>query len=155
MDHEIKPTLSQRFFAWGWPIQIWFSMFPLIGIVLTIHTCKPTFAAFRDWQYLLLFILAVIIVPIVSFLIGMIVSWPILGAIYCEREVINGGPFKIGDMIYIIAGKHKGKITRVYSLWQHGTVRVELTEKEKETFKDIFAPSCLLRVNDPGSLPNP
>ena len=47
-------------------------------------------------------------------------------------------------MVQILSGPHKGRIARIYSTWQRGTVRVELGEEEKEKFKDIFGPAQLL-----------
>lgn len=39
-------------------------------------------------------------------------------------------------------------MTKVYSSWQHGTVRVEIGDEEKETFKDIYGGTELLRVDE-------
>ena len=144
----MKPTIAQRFFAWWWPMQIWFGLFPLFGFFLAIAVCRPTFSMFRDWQYVLLFVLAIIVAPVLFFLLGVLISFPIIGSIFYARELANGGPFKVGDTVYIIAGKHKGKVTKVYSQWQGSSVRLEIGEKEKETFKDIFGSVCLLRVNE-------
>ncbi len=123
-------------------------MFLLFGIIVALAVCKPTVDTFREWQYILLFLLAVIVSPILFFLLGVLITIPIIGPIYYVRERVNGGPFRVGDTVYIIAGKHKGKVARVYSQWQHGTVRIELSEEEKEKFKDVFASYSILRVSD-------
>ena len=129
-------------------MQIWFGIFPLFGLMLAIAVCRPTFSMFREWQYVLLFLLAMIVAPVLLFLVGVLIGFPIIGSIYYARELANGGPFKVGDRVYIIAGRHKGKVARVYSMWQGGTVRLELGDEAKETFKDIFGGNELLRADD-------
>lgn len=80
------------------------------------------------------------------FLVGSIFIAGFLSPFYKLNEKLNGGPFDEGDEVIVLAGKHKGKITRVYSKWQGMSVRIELGETEKENFKDVFPPSNLLKI---------
>lgn len=142
----IKPTILQRFFAWWWcPCRFGLGFFRCLGLCWRLRSADPLLPCS---QYVLLFLLAIVVAPALLFLVGILVSFPIIGSIYYARELANGGPFKVGDRVYIIAGRHKGKVTRVYSMWQGGTVRLELGEKEKETFKDIFGGNEVLRADD-------
>jgi len=91
------------------------------------------------------FILWVVIALPIGFLLAIFPGWFIIGPLYAVRGQINGGPFKVGDTVQILAGPYKGRVTRVYSTWQGNSLRVELGEKEKEDYKDIFSPGELLR----------
>ena len=100
--------------------------------------------ALRTFDYGTLLILGLLLGYFGAALIG----WPILGTMYYERELKNGGPFEVGNAVQILAGPHKGRITRVYSTWQGNSVRVELGEEAKKTYKDVFSPTQLLREDD-------
>ncbi|HEY4760490.1 MAG TPA: KOW motif-containing protein, partial [Thermoguttaceae bacterium] len=76
---------------------------------------------------------------------ALLCGWFILSPIYYDRGLKNGAPFREGDMVRILVGPHRDRIVKVYAMWQGNTVRVELGDKEKREFKDIFSPAQLLR----------
>jgi hypothetical protein len=80
-----------------------------------------------------------------SFLAG--IFWPLLRPLYKARCARNGAPFLVGDYVRILAGRHKDRVVRVYSAWEHDSVRVELGEREREKLQDIFSSIELLREN--------
>src|SRR5262249_12660437 len=94
----------------------------------------------------------VIIALLLAFLVALVVGsflagifWPLVRPLYQARCLKNGAPFRVGDRVLILVGRHKGGVVRVYSDWKDDCVRVELGEREKEKLKDIFDPIQLLR----------
>ena len=98
--------------------------------------------------------------------IGAIVEGAILGtfagiAIFATlaslREWLNGAPFHRGDRVQILAGKHKGKVVRVYDEWpERKQVRVDLGDQAKRDVEDVFSEVELCRESrtEPLSPPN-
>jgi hypothetical protein len=71
-----------------------------------------------------------------SWLGGAIVLWPIVSWIVSR---FNGGPFDVGDVVYILIGPHRDRTVRVYDVWpSRGQIRVELGETERAEVKDVF-----------------
>jgi hypothetical protein len=144
----MDPTRTQRFWAGPWPARIWFVGWPVGSVAVVVDKGDPTFAAFTDIWFVLCFVFAVVLAVPVGFFLSLAVGFPVIGTIMMTRERINGGPFEIGDRVQIIAGRHAGTVTRVYSTWQCGTLRVELGEEASEDFKDIYGPAQLLRATE-------
>lgn len=104
-------------------------------------------ASMADWRVWMFAVWCGLLAVIAGFFGALLLGLFVLGPIYSARGEMNGGPFAIGDHVQIIAGPHRGTTTRVYSTWQHDTVRVELGPKVSETFGDIFSASELLRLS--------
>ena len=114
----------------------------------TVASLELTTAALGSlWIWALL-----VFIIVISFVAGwfgsVLIGWVILGPILLAQSERNGGPFSIGDAVQIINGKHDGKVTTVYSKWQHEANRIELGQSAKENYMDIFADYQLLRIND-------
>ena len=87
--------------------------------------------AFSIWT-----VLAILPALPLGALFGMFILWPII-QIICRS--LNGAPFHPGDMVRILAGKHRDRVVRVYEIWpSRGQVRVELGEQEEKAVKDVF-----------------
>ena len=142
---SMKPTRMQVFYAQDWLGTVWFVAFPLLFVLAAIHICEPTISLLTDWRYLIYFIVTILIALLLGFFSSILLGWPILGSLYYDRCLKNGGPFHEGDYFQILAGPHKGRVVQVYSTWQGDTVRVDLGEEEKKSFKDIFSSHELLR----------
>ena len=69
-----------------------------------------------------------------------------LPPIYHWRVRANGGPFKEGDQMQILSGRHASEVSMVYSKWQGTTVRVKLTPQDADEYKDVFQSVELLKV---------
>ncbi len=80
-----------------------------------------------------------------SHMVAHLVGYIIMYSILAIRGDMNGGPFKAGDTVQVLVGPHRGTITTVYSAWQGNSVRVRLSQKEEEAFKDVMCPWQLLR----------
>ncbi len=144
----MKPTPLQYFFARDWPRKIWMVAAPLYIVFFIVRECHPTFSLFMDWQAVFwLFCVALLALPI-GFFLAILMGWFILGPLYFDRGLKNGGPFRPGDRVRILTGPHRDRIVVVYSLWQGDSVRVELSEEEKKNYKDVFSPVQLLRSRD-------
>lgn len=133
----MKPTRTQYFYARDWPGKLWF-----ILVVPTVaafyHAATPTSMSWLNW----------VLGAVFGFVLALLIAWPVLGAAYYDRLRKNGGPFKVGDIVQILVGPHRGRVVRVYSLWQCDAVRVDLGEGEKSNFKDIFGGTKLLKESD-------
>jgi hypothetical protein len=141
----MTPTRTQYFFAHDWPGKLWFAVVPLL-LAAFYHACAPTSWSWLNWLLGVIF----------GFFVALLLGWPVLGAAYYDRELKNGGPFKVGDRVQVLVGPYRGHVVRIYSLWQCDTVRVELGEKEKADYTDIFGGTKLMKVRDaePGASPN-
>lgn len=140
-----KPTRAQLFFASQWPYRIWFTAIPLALAAAVAHFCAGFLHPFSAVWDFVQFAWFVLLGLLLGFFLALFPGWFIVGPLCYDREIKNGGPFKVGDTVQILSGSHKGRISRVYSTWQGDTLRVELSAKEKEQFKDIFSPTQLLR----------
>jgi hypothetical protein len=140
-----KPTWMQCFLARDWLVKIWLVSIPLAVAFIAIRATDCTFASLTDWQSALGIVGILVLSLLLGFFLAVLLAWPVLGVIYYMIEDRNGGPFKVGDTVQILTGPYKGRVSQVYSTWQGSSVRVELGEKEKEEFKDIFSPIALLR----------
>jgi hypothetical protein len=137
----MRPTRIQYFFARDWPGKLWFVVVPTL-VAMFYHSAAPTSLSWLNW----------VLGVLGGFLVALLVGWPVLGAASYDRLRKNGGPFKVGDMVQILVGPHRGRVTRVYSLWQGDAVRVELGEKEKASYSDVFGGTKLLKER--GAEPN-
>lgn len=144
----MKATREHYFYAKDWPLKIWFGVISVMCLVAAIAVTRPTMAVLKDWRSLLWLGAIVVMFQLLGYFAGILVGWFILGPIYYDRMLKNGGPFKVGDYVQILVGPHEDRVVRVYSLWQGDTVRVELGEREKDTFRDVYAPTKLLKQQD-------
>ncbi len=125
-----KPSIIQIIFAkkWLWGLAFW--GFPvIIGVVILM----PFFSKFDEF---LDFVIAFISVAAIAVFSNIILSF----GLFEKIAKINGAPFCEGDMVYIIAGKHKGKTVSVYEIWKdRKQVRVDLGEQAKKDVKDVYS----------------
>lgn len=141
----MKPTKAQLFFASAWPGRIWFTAIPFsLAMAVGVWCAGFLHPLSALWDFIR-FAWFVLLALLLGFFLAMFPGWFVIGPLYCDREMKNGGPFKVGDSVQILRCPHKGRVSRVYSAWQGNTLRVELSAKEKEEFKDIFSPAELLR----------
>jgi hypothetical protein len=83
--------------------------------------------------------LFLVVLPFCVFLVVMYFTCPLWHPFYRLAIKWHGAPFRKGDMVRILRGRHKGKVVRVYQVWdERNEVRVELGEKEKGDFTDVF-----------------
>ena len=145
-----QPTRMQYFFAQEWPINVVMVSIWLSIALVVVRATGLTLASLTDWRSALTTVAIVVLSLILGFFAAILIGYMVLSPILQDRVIKNGGPFKVGDTVQILAGPHMGRISRVYSSanLQDDSVRVELGEIEKETLKDVFTSMELLREND-------
>lgn len=70
-----------------------------------------------------------------GFMLAVFPTWSIISRIIIR---IQGAPFRTGDTVTILKGKHRGKTTKVYETWGGERVRLELGDNEKASLTDIY-----------------
>ena len=143
-----RPSAIQLFFARQYPMKLWLGASTLGMTVLAIAATEPTRATFLDSRRMLLFGVVTMMSPVLGFFLGVVAGSVILPPIYALMERLNGGPFKAGDLVQILAGPHRGTITTVASAWQGRAYRVRLGDEAKKTYQDIFGADQLIREED-------
>jgi hypothetical protein len=118
------------------------------ALIATVWVFDPTPERLKDWRAVLLFLVAVGLSPVIGILVSILSCAVVLAPLYHALGRANGGPFKPGDVVQILVGPDKGKVSTVYSMWQGNSVRVRLGSEEERTFKDVFGPNELLREMD-------
>jgi len=152
----MKPTRAQYFFANGRPLQVFFGLLfvagPLYFAYVVASILAGVYQPLSDIWNLFRVSFLVIAALLMGVLLALVVAaflagifWPLLRPLYKSRALKNGAPFRVGDNVQILVGRHKGRVARVYDDWRDECVRVELGEKEKENFSDIFSDIQLLR----------
>ncbi len=125
-----KPFMLQYIFAKPW---LWFFAFwicPVIIASLLIIKDPNDPEGFMD--YVKMIFAAVTCGFLVSYFPSFVFARILMQ--------INGSSYHEGDMVHILVGKHKGKIARVYDIWdEQKTVRVDVDEQSKRDVKDVFS----------------
>ncbi len=121
---------------------------PSLFLISAVYVFELSITLLDDWYNLLHFIFIILITLLIGIFFSILIGWFVLGPLYYNRCLKNGGPFHEGDIVQIIAGRYRDRILRVYSSWQGDSVRVMLGQNEKDKFQDIFSPTELIRVND-------
>src|SRR5262245_7476649 len=107
----MKPTRSQYFFASPWVGRIWFTVIPLLCVIAVGRICSGFLEPLSGWGD---FWRSSWYVLLLAFVLGLMLAlfpgWFVVGPLYYSRELKNGGPFKVGDTVQILAGPHKGRI---------------------------------------------
>jgi hypothetical protein len=140
----VKPSKLQYFFGQDWPTKIWIMVIPLLCAFAAAFSCQPTLALFSHWSDILMFVGVILLALLLGFFVSILLGLFVLGPLYYDRSIKNGEPFHEGDIVYILAGPHRGRIGRVYKVWDIASwagahrVRVELDEKGTNSGQDIF-----------------
>ena len=70
----------------------------------------------------------------------------VLGPIMHGFARVNGSPFRVGDDVMILCGKHAGQRAKIYELWkERAQVRVELGEAERNAVTDVYSETQVCR----------
>ena len=166
----MKPTRGQYFFAGSRllkvPLQVLFFLlfvgtpvyFAYVVGRLLAHVYQPLFDIWNLVRLAFFVIVALLFVFLLLLVAGSCLAgvfWPMVRSFFEARDLENGAPFRVGDRVRILAGRHKDRVVRVYSDWRYDSVRVELGEMEKEKFTDIFSSLQLAREDvEPDAAPS-
>jgi hypothetical protein len=103
-----------------------------------------------NWSVALWATLAAIPTAGIGWMAGVFMIWPVAGRV---AGALQGAPFHVGDPVWVLVGKYKDTLTRVYEVWdERGQVRVELGAKEREDVTDVFCIVAICRDRSTGSL---
>ncbi len=114
----MKPTKAQTFFASPWPGRIWFTTIPLLLALAVARACGSFLDPWASWWDLVRFAWYMLLAILLGFFLAIFPGWLVIGPLFYDRELKNGGPFKVGDTVQILSGPHQGRIARIYSTWQ-------------------------------------
>jgi hypothetical protein len=87
---------------------------------------------------------------------GAVVGWTGLKTLRRLRMRKNGGPFRKGELVQVIAGPRAGTVTTVYEEWPaKNRVRIDLGEEDAKKRRDVVSHVELCRVPlaEPGAAP--
>jgi hypothetical protein len=143
-------SLRQYIFARDWPMKLFLWLVPVLAAVGALGACQPTAAMFRDWRYVTLLIVCVLLAIILGFFLSLPLAWILLSPSYHAQGLRNGAPFHPGDRVRILAGPHRGRIVEVREVWAfRSQIRVEIDAKATEDATDEFSPTEICREKEP------
>lgn len=148
-NDTVRPSLWQSFLASRWLLAVWQTSFVVLAVAYVLTESKPTLSALANPWFLLFETFAILVAAAVGWVASIPAATIVLGPIVRWQGARNGGPFLPGDWVQVIAGPHRGTVTRVYSTWQHETARIDLGQEAERDFGDIFAAHQLLRADPP------
>ncbi|HKS23326.1 MAG TPA: hypothetical protein VJZ76_11040 [Thermoanaerobaculia bacterium] len=129
----MQPTRLHYFFAQDWPFTIWIAAFTIAFSAGAIRLFGPA-------------VIGVAAVTLIGLLVGFLTSLVVLPPLYRYRARINGAPFRKGDTVRILRGRHRGTVAEVYEVWhERGQFRVDLGEAARKEVKDVFTATDVLR----------
>jgi len=135
----MKPAFHHYLLAHTAAFSITIGILGAIGIML--YTLHEEGALMGEWSVIGWILLAAIPVAGIGYVVGIVFIWMILGGIAAR---IQGWPFTNGDEVVILAGKNRGRVTRVYEVWEpRGQVRLELGDEARESITDVY---CAVEV---------
>lgn len=142
------PTRLHYFYAQNWPAWIWFTVAPLVPVLVVARALgtPPDLSAFGPEARSYLFLLGV--TWLLGYLVSGLVGWFIFGPLYHYRAEVNGYPFRPGDRVEILVGPSRGRVVRVADVWeQRGEVRVEAPESAGGKKRTVYQFTQVIKVN--------
>jgi hypothetical protein len=141
---KMKPSLFNYCLAHGFLITTCGAV--LIAAILLTRQYFIAGVFSLEAKYIILSCLIYIPACLLGFILGVFPTWAIVGNIVGS---IQGAPFYIGDTVCILTGKHKGKITTVYEVWEfRGQVKVDLGPEEKNKVTDVFCNVAVFKIEE-------
>ncbi len=119
----------------------------IIGAIsLLLFTLHEEGALMAEWPVIGWIALTAIPVAGIGYIVGVVFIWSILGGIAAR---IQGWPFAEGDEVVILSGKNRGRVTKVYEIWEpRGQVRLELGDEAKECVTDVYCAVAVTRTRN-------
>ena len=117
-----------------------------LALGLMLHTLQQEGVLIANLGVVVYTVIAAVPAAAIGWILGFFFLWPYLG---CIASRLQGGPFHVGDPIWILVGEHRGKLTHVYDVWEErGQVRVDLGLEAKEKYTDVFCTVAICRANN-------
>jgi hypothetical protein len=115
---EMRPTFFQRFFARHWPFRLILLGGAVGNVVWTGEGLWP--GVQRTVWGVASFGLLLLCAGLLGLLVAVVVAAMFLPALYQRRAMKNGAPYRLGDDVVILAGRHVGRAVRVRAVWADG-----------------------------------
>lgn len=131
----MKPTLVRRILAqkWAWSIAFfggYLAMTILLSLFLLTHG--------RGFLVSLL----------LGSVLGVITNHIICRTLFCLCIYANGAPYKIGDSLLILCGKHCNKTAKVYKIWSsRNQLLVDLGGDTRDNLENVFSFNEVCKLN--------
>ncbi|MBC7773552.1 MAG: KOW motif-containing protein [Pyrinomonadaceae bacterium] len=140
-----EPNRVQLFFARGTLGNMWLIASAVFGEAFALLWSEPNIEFFTRASGVFWLLVGAVIAPVAGVFALLVPGYFLLWPVYLLIERMNGGPFKVGDVVMVLAGPYRGRIGRIYGLSQGNSVCVALGLKEQKSYEDIFGPIQLLR----------
>jgi hypothetical protein len=132
----MKPTAAQYFLA-AHGVKL------AAGIGATI---LPIVVAFACGGFSIWAVLAVLCAVPLGCVLGFLFFSPLIGVIACK---MNGGPFRLGDVVRVLVGRHRDRVGHIYTMWtERNQARVDLGEEARKDTTDVFGYDEICRETD-------
>jgi len=143
LPNKVNPAFHHYLLAHTATFSIIVGVIGSIGLLLlTLH---EEGALVGDWLMIGWIIFIAIPVAGIGYIVGVAFIWMILGGI---AAWIQGWPFSKGDEVVILSGKNRGRVAKVYAVWEsRGQVRLELGDEAKESVTDVYCAVAVTRTN--------
>jgi hypothetical protein len=91
-----------------------------------------------------------VVATIVALPLGSILGALFFGPfIFAIASKLNGSPFHEGDVVRILTGPHRDRVTRIYEMWrERNQARVDLGEAAQKDVTDVFGYTEICRERD-------
>jgi hypothetical protein len=145
----MKPTRMHYFYAQNWPAWIWFTVAPLLCVLIMANALgtPPHLYALGVEAKSYLFLLG--LAWLLGYLVAGLLGWFIFGPVYHYRAELNGAPFQPGDRVQILVGRDRGRVVRVAEVWDwRGDLRVDLGDLAGRKRRTIFGFAQVIRATD-------
>jgi hypothetical protein len=124
-------SLAQRFFASKWLPRLWLAAFS-VGLPLALLRALNLKLLFTGrWYVRLLLVGVLLLFGLAGFLLGTVLFSLVIAPMVEVRTRLNGGPFSVGDMVVVLAGRYRGRRGCVQQLGQGTTILVEFDKDGK------------------------
>ena len=144
----MRPTRWQYIFATNWLPALLQWTWSLNFVVCALLKIKPTAEIWGDPWFVLLAVFVIGIAFLLGWFACIIPAWFLFGPLLYSQGHSNGGPFVPGDRVYIIAGKHRGRFSRVYATCEADILWLDLGDREQAGGTNIFGAYQVLRAGD-------
>lgn len=141
----MKDSSYQYLLATGWLPVCWKWAWAIVAVCMAMRMTDISLGSMAAWPNVTALAKVVVLAFLTGWYASIVPAWFVFGPMLYHQGIENGGPFVPGDKVRIIAGKHRGRVARVYDTGQYETVRVELGETEKARYADFFAAYELVR----------
>jgi hypothetical protein len=116
----------------------------LAGVGLLFVSLNEAGALIPDVTIVFWSVIAAVLMAAMGWVFGVTFLWMMFGKIAAR---IQGWPFHVGDQVYILSGKNRNQIARIYEIWdERGQVRLELGDELKNAVEDVFCAVLVCRM---------